>query len=209
MRYVFRPLGPWTEGDTPNRRGSHVFKASWSDTLNLLARELDYLEASNVVLQADVTEADVRLDGMLRANARVNHPGVRVAFNSKFGPLTYATDAYERWYSYGKLDGWQANIRAIALGLEALRAVDRYGVTRRGEQYTGWKALPSGNGESSHMTRQDAVRVILAAAEAVENEAITPQVVRRAKANAHPDRNDGRRELWDVVERAAAVLGRL
>lgn len=29
----------------------------------------------------------------------------------------------------------QDNLRVIALALEALRMVDRYGVTRRGEQY--------------------------------------------------------------------------
>jgi len=77
---------------------------------------------------------------MLHARARVGHPGVAISFTSRFGPLRYATDAYERWYSHG-LDGWQANVRAIALALEALRAVDRYGVTRRGEQYTGWRAI--------------------------------------------------------------------
>lgn len=36
---------------------------------------------------------------------------------------------------------WQDNLRAIALGLEALRKVERYGITRGTEQYTGWKML--------------------------------------------------------------------
>jgi hypothetical protein len=45
--------------------------------------------------------------------------------------LIYATDACELW---------QHNVRSIALGLEALRAVDRYGITRRGEQYAGFRA---------------------------------------------------------------------
>lgn len=40
---------------------------------------------------------------------------------------------------------WEDNLRAIALALEALRKVDRYGVTRRGEQYTGWKQLTAGD----------------------------------------------------------------
>ena len=34
------------------------------------------------------------------------------------------------------------NLRAIALALAALRAVERYGVTRRQEQYKGWAELP-------------------------------------------------------------------
>lgn len=40
---------------------------------------------------------------------------------------------------------WQDNVRAIALGLEALRKVDRYGIGKRGEQYVGWRALPAGD----------------------------------------------------------------
>ena len=82
---------------------------------------------------------------MLRANAKVGHPGVVVSFESQYGPLRYATDAYERDWSHG-MPGWQANLRAIALTLEALRAIDRWGVSKRGEQYTGWKALPASAG---------------------------------------------------------------
>jgi hypothetical protein len=134
--YVFRPLGPWLEGNTANRRSRYVMRAGWQNTLDLLARELDYLDARHIVIQADFSESDLRVDGMPRSNARAPyHPGVRIAFKSKHGPLTYATDAYEFW---------QHNVRAIGLGLEALRAVDRYGVTRRGEQYTGWKQLGAG-----------------------------------------------------------------
>lgn len=43
--------------------------------------------------------------------------------------LVYATDVCERW---------QHNVRSIALGLQALRAVDRYGISRRGQQYAGF-----------------------------------------------------------------------
>jgi hypothetical protein len=39
---------------------------------------------------------------------------------------------------------WPSRVRSIALGLEALRAVDRYGLTHQGEQYTPWKAIGSG-----------------------------------------------------------------
>jgi hypothetical protein len=144
VQYEIRPLVAWTDPETPVRRGSHIFKASWRDTLTLLADEIDKLDGADpVVFQIDVQEGDLRRDGMLRANAKAGHPGVVVSFASKFGPLRYATDAYERQYSWG-LPSWQANIRAIALALGALRAVDRYGVTKRGEQYAGWKALTAG-----------------------------------------------------------------
>src|SRR5947208_1880483 len=82
--------------------------------------------------QFAVTESDIRLDGRPRARAVASHPGVVLAFDSRHGPLKYAVDTFDRW---------QDNLRAIALGLEHLRAVDRYGVTRRGEQYTGWRQI--------------------------------------------------------------------
>ena len=37
----------------------------------------------------------------------------------------------------------------IGLGLEALRAVDRYGITSRGQQYAGFRELPSATSEPS------------------------------------------------------------
>jgi hypothetical protein len=93
------------------------------------------LGARNVVLQIDVREQDLRLDGELRANARPQGPRVALAFDSQHGPLRYYCD---RWRD------WQANLRGITLGLEAQRKLERYGITSRGEQYTGWKALSAG-----------------------------------------------------------------
>jgi hypothetical protein len=159
--YTFRPLGAWLEAVTDPRASSARFRARWDDTINLLSRELEQLDARNVVIQVDVEEAELRRDGMLRHYAKVGFPGVRVAFDSRHGPLLYATDAYEQQWS-GTLPGWQANVRAIALGLEALRAVDRYGITRRAEQYQGWKAIGSGPATPmpSQMTADGAARLI-------------------------------------------------
>lgn len=140
MRYEIRPLPAWTDPVTKNRRPSSTFRAAWRDTLDLLGNETEKLGATLVVLQIDADEADIRRDGMLRARAKVGHPGVVVSFNSKYGPLRYATDVYEARWS-GDMPSWQANVRAVALAMQALRAVDRYGVTKRGEQYVGWKAL--------------------------------------------------------------------
>jgi hypothetical protein len=140
MRYEIRPLGPWLEPVTNPRRSSSTFRAKWADTLDLLQYETELLGAQLVVVQVDVGDTDIRRDGMLYANAKVEFPGVRVSFDSVHGPLTYSTDAYDRFYGHS-LPGWQANVRAIALALEALRAVDRYGVSSRGEQYQGWTAI--------------------------------------------------------------------
>jgi len=189
MNYTFRPLGTWTEKPTPSweRRSRYQFRAGWQSTLNLLERELGYLDARNIVIQADFTEGDIRLDGMPRANARQpSHPGVRVAFDSKHGPLIYATDSCQFW---------QHNIRSIALGLEALRAVDRYGVTKRGEQYTGWKAIGAGPTAMPAMTVEDAAQFLIehsnSAPLKVESllamPALSADLYRLAARKLHPD----------------------
>jgi hypothetical protein len=137
INYTFRPL-QWDRESTPvwERRSRSTFKAGWSQTLNLLRRELEHLDAEQVVIEAGFRESDIRIDGMPKGNApQPAHPGVRIAFNSRHGALVYATDTH---------DYWQHNVRAIALALEALRSVDRYGVTKRAEQYRGWKAIGSG-----------------------------------------------------------------
>lgn len=131
--YVFKPIECWPGEPTKNRQRSR-FQSSWSETLDLLDRELRQLRAKNVILQADCDESQIRLDGQLRASARLRGPGVILSFESMHGPLSYPCDRF---------DDWQDNVRAIALALEALRKVNRYGVTRNAEQYKGWKRLGS------------------------------------------------------------------
>lgn len=138
VRYQFRPLGPWTGTATPaGSRKQATFKATYPATLGLLAREAAMLGGRELVLQVDIPERYIRTDGLPYANARYgSNPGVVVSFGSSHGPLRYATDAFTEW---------QDNLRAVALSLEALRAVDRYGVSKRGEQYAGWRALEGGS----------------------------------------------------------------
>lgn len=147
MRYEVRALGPWLGPVTTERTSGSRFRATWDDTLKLLQFEADMLGATYLIMQVDADPSDIRRDGMLRARARVGFPGVKVAIGSAYGPLTYATDAYE---------DWRANVRAIALSLAALRAVDRYGVSKRGEQYRGWAALEAGN-DTARREAQDLI----------------------------------------------------
>lgn len=138
----FRPIDQWPAPFT-DPRTSHVFKASYPNTLDLLEFELGQLSARDVVIQLALDLKDIRNDGWPRSGAKPDHPGIIVAFDSVHGPLKYATDQFYSSWNH-QMEGWQANLRAIALGLEALRKVDRYGISRRGEQYTGWSALPPG-----------------------------------------------------------------
>lgn len=149
LNAIFRPIDAWPGAETRDRQWSR-FKASWPQTKKLLYHELEQLQAKNIVCQIAMREQDFRIDGSPRANAKASHPGVILSFDSKFGPLRYPCDTFTEW---------QDNVRAIALAMEKLRAVDRYGVTRRGEQYAGWKALPASTAELV-MTVDRAARVV-------------------------------------------------
>lgn len=209
--YTVRPISDRTAftGSSIDSR----FTVTWSACLDLLYRELDFLDAADLVIECDVREQDLRLDGTLRANARAASPAVRIAFESNVGPLTYATDEFRRpsWRRGGMQEDWQHNVYAIAKSLEALRLVDRYGVTKRGEQYTGFKAIGGGRAmPASHMTSSEADEVLWEISGLGRDKAWPVEGRwRKARALAHPDRHAGDRTLWDRVEQAAAVLGLL
>lgn len=209
MRYTVRPLSDRTWLRPASARQWTRFDSTWSKTLQLLGREVDHLGGRDVVLEVDVPERGIRLDGQLRADARASSPAVVLAFESKHGPMQYRCDSFtSRWASQGP--DWQQNIRAIALTLESLRAVDRYGAVDTGQQYAGFKALPAGRAmPASHMTRDEARALIaeLGGDTGLPGGWSEDKACRRARAAAHPDRHDGDRTLWDQVEQAAQVLG--
>lgn len=190
----FHPLTEWPAAATPpsKRGGPYSFRAKWNDTLELLEDELTRLRATDVVISVALRPEDIRIDGWPRSNAAPpRHPGVILSFGSKHGPLRYLTDRYV---------DWRHNVRAVALGLQALRAVDRYGITERGEQYVGWKAIPASTGGES-------ARALLQRLGGVDEGPADPKsLYRRALITAHPD-HGGTRELLEQVQDAGRALG--
>ncbi|HEU4752941.1 MAG TPA: molecular chaperone DnaJ [Armatimonadota bacterium] len=189
IQAVFRPLTEWPGGRlTPvcYRRAAQ-FRATYASTLDLLERELGYLSARDIVIQIAVDVREIRNDGWPRASARPSHPGVALSFVSRGKPLQVYTDRFTTW---------EDNLRGIALTLEKLRAIERYGCTQEGRQYTGWAQLPPGEGyqppAEPGMTRE------MAAAFLAQHSGLTvgailadPEVVtiayQRAAKRLHPD----------------------
>lgn len=221
MRLIARPIDQWPgELTPPGDREVGRFSATWSATVQLLAREVEQLGADEVVLQLAITERECRLDGWIRADARPNHPGVILSFDSRHGPLRYHTDRFatsSQWTAgRGSVTspGWQANVRAIALGLEALRKVERYGIAQAGEQYRGWNALPPGRAMGAGMSVEDAARLI--AHHSDDPDGRTPEVdddpsfalalFKEAARNVHPDRHGGDGRLMAEVNEARELL---
>lgn len=195
--YRFRPISTWP-GDLTKHRRTSPFRAGHDVTLRQLGRELEDLRAKDVVVELAVREADLRIDGMPRARSRSpEHPGCVLSFDSKHGPLRYACDAFLHW---------EDNLRAITLGLESLRRVERYGITKRGEQYAGWKAIAA-----SSQSADDARSILRDIVdEATEKPAVgfsDQMLVKLARKFSHVDAPTGSRRRWDAVQQAAQTLG--
>lgn len=176
------PIGEWPSALTPDhRRQRSNFSAGWLDTTRLLRREMAHLSAKNGELLVAIRPEDFRLDGYPRANARQIHPGVILSFDSTVGHLSYPCDTFTTW---------QDNLRAVALALESLRKVDRYGVTKRGEQYRGFLALEATAVPAGFSTADEALHFlgVLARMEPARG---NPDAVRKtwrsAQRIAHPD----------------------
>jgi len=209
------PIRQWP-GQMTKSRSRSPFSAKWSDTLTLLRAELKHLSAKKIVLQVAVSEGQIINDGSRPyADAKPTHPGVILSLESKVGPVLFSCDRFT---------DWQDNIRAIALGMSDLRRLDRYGITKKGEQYRGWKALPESSPLVAAMTVQQAagllVRLfllhdvtawwkqpdVLRRAYEVENlTSVYHQVMRHAIKARHPD-HGGDTEAFKQLLEAKRVL---
>jgi hypothetical protein len=180
---------------------------TWSSILDMLELEIRQLGGEDVVMQLEVAseDRDIRNDGTMRADARLAGPAVILEFTAskiEGGPrLSYPCDTYRLWWH---------NVHGIAGALNGLRSVERYGVKTGGRQYQGFKALPAKT--STTMTVEKAAEILAQqsgshqAINIVASRPIFLKAVRAARAKAHPDRNAGRTDLWDAVERAREKL---
>lgn len=197
MRFETRPLpAVWPTGRrTPiDERRRSPFRATLARTLDHLEWELRQLEAVfPVVLEAGYQSHEIRLDGRPRAGASPRDPAVVISFESQLGPLRYACDAF---------DEHAANLRAIGLTLEHLRAVDRYGVTKRGEQYSGWLQLTE-----SAESREEAEAFIREQADGTGPDLLA--AYRAAARRLHPDTAAPGIDpaLWGQLQRAKVAVG--
>ena len=193
MHYTARPITPEARNRMTGRGTEHSpFRSTWTATEQLLDLELRQLRARDVILMVDVTEADLRLDGKIRAGANPSSPACALTFNSPSkGPLLFCCGRYRTW---------QDNARAIALGLQALRKIERYGIVQSDEQYRGWRAIGTGSDEWAHTLSHHS-------GWSVEHVHADPDGAYRAAAkNAHPDQG-GTPEAFREVQKARRRAG--
>lgn len=192
------PITTWPGDRTPSdARKWSQFRASLSDTLELLNRELYYLRAKDVRLEVAIPDdpAYWRQDGRPRAHAKADHPGVVLRFQTQvfgLGEVAYSTDRFT---------DWRDNLRGIAKTLEAARMMERYGTTSRGQQYRGFKELPA---PQSSMNASEAAAFLH---EHGGSGGTTLDKYRRAAKVLHPDHEGGSPELMAKLNEAKEVLG--
>ncbi len=203
LQLEFRSIEQWPGKFTSPRKRAR-FATAWAQTQRLLETELKHLRAESIILQAAVQRSQIKNNGMLYADAQPQHPGVILSFYSKHGPLSYPCDTFDRW---------QDNVRAIALSLNALRQVDRYGVTKRAEQYKGFERLEA----PKATTREDirhAANLLCTACDGhasmeriIESTDVREAAYRRALFKVHPD-HGGNAEDFQKVQAAKELLDR-
>lgn len=156
------------------------------------------MRAKDTIVDGYFTFADIRNDGWPKSKARPSQPGIVLSFDTKRGRISMPCDTFT---------DWEANLRAIALTLENLRAVERYGVTTdRQEQYTGWLKLSAANARDEAL---ECARVIAkhtgeasdaenAAIKAVKNREYFDALWSQAAHQTHPDKG-GRADSFRAV----------
>lgn len=220
LEIQYRPMRDNSWKRPAGKRKPSLFKSNWNGTMQLLEREINALKGFDVTIEVEVLPAAIRADGTgLKANQRPASVAVVVSFETKSrGAFVWRADEYTK-PAYGSGEGWRHNVHAVAKTLEALRAVERYGLVS-GQQYEGLAALPAGRGAAaSHMTTSEALAVLgeygrarydlppIPAEHVNTDRDSLRSLYRSARRYAHPDRNGGDQTRWDQVEQAARVLG--
>lgn len=190
-----QPIVEWP-GAMTKARGSSSFSSTLSSTMLTLRRELRELQAKDVLLQIAIPREKFRQDGYPYAGSKPAHPGIILTLQSQHGPLSYPCDTYATW---------EENLRAIALALEALRKVDRYGVTKRGEQYRGFLAIEGATAMPAGFSSAEAAWDYLSDIADLAGDVDEGLVLRTAKRRAHPD-TGGDAETFQRVTLAEQYL---
>jgi hypothetical protein len=204
----FVPLETWPGKPTPKRRES-TFRASYLNTLDLLEEELSKLKAKEILIQAFFTRDQLRNDSWPKTAAQPRDVGVILSFDSPKGPLSFPCDTFNTF---------DCNLRAIALALQALRAVDRYGVTQGNEQYKGWARLPA-PADQPFRTKEEAAAFLVSqanpdmtdragfvASAVMSHQPARDGAYKAAAKRLHPDTNGGSHEMFVRLQAAMKML---
>lgn len=179
------PLG-WERTKSYHVHHSRFKKPSMDSACQEVLDQLRMMgvDRNDVVISTNVP---TRLDGFPRSNMSApSDKGVAVYFVRKKTNHVFAADSFCRV---------EDNLWAIAKSLEALRAIERYGVTQVMDRaFSGFAALPE---KSSTRTCWDVFGMA-----PDTNEHILRERFRQLCQLLHPDKNGGSHEGWHELTEA-------
>lgn len=215
MEIKIIPITNWVGKKNPSPRVSQ-FRATYSETLKILKFELEKAGIhGDAQLQMFIRPDDMRLDGNMRASAKPYEQGVKLVFQRRAEKFFDERDQKWKWrlktvsYPCDAFGDWQDNLRAIALSMEKLRAVERYGVFKY-SNIMDRLALPAADGKAS--SADEAAQVIsefsgIGAAEIVAYKIKFDDAYREAVKRVHPDNQQtGLMENFLRVQDAKKIL---
>lgn len=192
-----------------SRFGKGIYKIGLSIARDGLLLELERLGAANIVITTDLP---TRRDGLPYADSRASDVGVAVWFampNIVTGRVDERVFACDKWRTHAE------NMRAIALSIEAMRGLARWGagdVVNRA--FTGFAALPPGSPSPAPPPKKrpwwEVLGINAAVRAATPNELLADIVKiqhRKLIKNAHPDAG-GSHELAAEINAALAEAER-
>lgn len=175
---------------TPSwKRHNSRFNQTMSNAQKHLRNEVARLQGRGLIVS---TNLRLKLDGKLYASdlsKKIDEPGVAIYFKYNGRQVSMCCDQYKAV--------WE-NVYALAKGIEALRAITRYGISEFLERsFSGFAELPPSNGTPKTYTWWQVLEVSQSATrDEIKN------AWRRLVSFYHPDKPTGDAEKFIQVQKA-------
>lgn len=211
MSILFRPMKLWPDTVKIERLRA-PFKADHRGTLGLLEREVRMIRGVDAVVELALHEKQFTREGLPYSEARPDHPGVIVRVRKPVLNPKGKQDMVPLYFPAARFSTWQANLRAVAISLEDLRRIDRYGVTQNSQQYLGFGKYLPGPVHEGVLTLDAAAVLIANEGGGVPYSSIIGSVetyrasYRRAAARLHPDAGEHDADKWERLQAAKTLL---
>jgi hypothetical protein len=146
MAIIFQPVQLGRPIIPERTKANCRFKATYTQTINLLDREARQLGGRDVVVELVCESNNIGARGGVLRDPK--DPSVRITVTTKKRAINLTCTRFSHWHE---------NLRGCALTLERLRLLEAYGCIRGDEQYAGFAALPNnsdGRAEAEAFIRQ-------------------------------------------------------
>lgn len=188
--YEAYPL-QWPAGYKRTNSGTRKdsqFRQTMSAAQSFLQKQIELLEATDLIVSTNIPVR--KSDGGFYAdmiNKKIEDPGVAIYFKHKKMDRSMCCDQYERV--------WE-NIYALGKGLEALRGIERWGISEFLDRaFTGFPALPE-----TVIINQKSIWKILGLQEMPDHHMQIRLAYKKKAMELHPDKTGSSERFIELQE---------